>query len=125
METLGPFIVLAVLLLPPLLVSVLKRTPLYWLPGAGLVVLALIIWGTTGEVHSGHEENPLAGVGEFIALVAAAALSMYGLICIVVAARMHARALRETTSPQPPTVEPPPATVVNDLPLRGKLDADS
>ena len=115
MENFG-LVVLGVLVLPSILVVALRRTPLFWLPGVGLFVVALVIMGTTDWGHGGHEENPLAGVGDAIAMLAVLALFVYGLICIAVGARAYARKSRPAVPAPPPAVELPTATVVNDPP---------
>jgi hypothetical protein len=113
MENFG-LVVLGVLVVPPILVAALRRTPVFWLPGVGLFVVALVIMGTTDWGHNGHEENPLAGAADAIAMLAVLALFVYGLICIVVGARTYARRPRPAIPAPPPAVELPTATLVND-----------
>ncbi|MEO6773823.1 MAG: hypothetical protein ABI467_12525 [Kofleriaceae bacterium] len=87
-------LLMTVLVVPPLLVAVLKRTSLFWLPGAALIASSLavvIVW----PFETGHDEaSVMNGIANFVHLVIGGGLFVFGAICWIVAARLHARATR-------------------------------
>lgn len=90
--------VLAFVFLPPLLVIVLKRTWLFWVPGAGLIVLGMIALAGVKPDEGGHGGPAVFGDG--LGPVIAAVPIVYGVICLAVAGWKYA------SRPQPPVVVP-------------------
>jgi hypothetical protein len=109
-------IVLVVLVVPLFATPALRKTELFWLPGAALIVLGLVAFGTMPESHSDDSVvGALAGTANLFGGIAALG---YGFVCLAVGAAGHRRHVRRTAG-YPPPIEPPvelpPVTVVKDL----------
>lgn len=77
------------LLVPPVLVAVLKHTRLFWLPGAVLIASSIAVL-TVWPFETDHgEASGLNGLANFVHLMIAAGLFVYGALCWLVAARIR------------------------------------
>jgi hypothetical protein len=102
-------VLLALLVVPPTLVSALKHTPVFWIPGAALLVLGGAAFLSMPDTHGdvGGMNAMAAGVLGIAGMV----LLAYGLICLAIGARLNARHAR-AAAPAAVVVELPPAIVV-------------
>jgi hypothetical protein len=88
------------LIVPPLLVAVLHRTRLYWLPGASLLAAAFYAFGLVETADS--DSYGLTGLGNFFVICFGIVLGVYGIGALIVSSRLHAR-YRRTVENLPPT----------------------
>jgi len=108
----GLVVLFAVLFVPPVLVSVLRGTRLFWLPGVALFGVAITAFASMSEAHG--EAGVTQALANGILGISGLCCGIYGLICLVVAARPNRRP--GATADQPPTVELPSARVVSPPP---------
>jgi hypothetical protein len=105
----GLFLLIAIA--PAILTYALRRTVLFWLPGAALIVLGLVAFGSMSDTHGdvggiGAMANGVMAIAGMIALG-------YAALCLALGGLARSRASRSRQS-VPPRVELPPATVVKD-----------
>lgn len=105
-------ILFSVLSLPPVLLALLRRTPLYWLPGAALIGLGFAAFGSMPDTS--HDEHGLNALAAGVMWIAGMGCSVYGLACLWIGHRLHRPAGNAAADRPPPPVELPPAIVVND-----------
>jgi len=101
-------LLLIVIFAPPIVGYILRKTRLWWLPGAALLVGAFVCFAGLDTTSHG-EDAALAGLGNFGVLVASGVLLIYGVMLLWITSGAHERALRRPTPP-PPSL--PVATVV-------------
>lgn len=108
-------ILFAVLVLPGVLTAALRRTVVFWLPGAGLLILGFVAFGSMSDTHG--DVGGITAMGNGFAALAGIGAIVYGLICFVVGASGYARSAPRPNvhRPSPPPVELPPASVVKDV----------
>jgi hypothetical protein len=100
--------VLAVVFAPPILSFLLRKTLVWWLPSFALCIGGAICV-TQLDTKSHDEAGVLAGLGNFMMLVTAGALVLYGIVLLLITAAAR-RSVRRPTPPPPPQL--PVATVV-------------
>ena len=104
----GLLILLALLIVPPALVSVLRGTRLFWLPGVALFGVAVLAFASMSDAHG--EAGVMRAMANGILGIAGMCCGAYGVICLVVAARP--RRLPGANPDQSAAVELPPVRQV-------------
>ena len=106
-------IIIAVLILPGVLTSALRRTVLFWLPGVGLLILGFIVYGSISDTHG--DTGGVVALGNGFAALGGIASIGYGLLCLGAGSFAYLRSITPSVHLPPPPVELPPVTVVKDL----------
>lgn len=105
-------VIVVVLFAPPFLVSALRKTALWWVPGVALAVLGCVVIGSIKDTHG--DVGGVAAMGNGFAAIGGMLLFGYAILCFAVPAIGRHRAMTPRPAPQEP-VELPPVTVVKDL----------
>ncbi|HEY0476523.1 MAG TPA: hypothetical protein VGD37_03315 [Kofleriaceae bacterium] len=104
-------VIVIVLFAPALLLGWLRKTLLWWTPGAALAILGLVAFGSVSDTHG--DVGGVAAMGNGVVVIGGMCLLGYALVCLVVGARGQRGAREPALRPVP--VELPPAVVVKDL----------
>jgi hypothetical protein len=110
-------LLLLIAIAPAILTYALRRTALFWLPGAALVVLGIVAFGSISDTH-----GDVGGIGAMangvMAIAGMLALGYAGL-CLLLGGIAYGRASRSRRG-IPQHVEFPTATVISDMSDRGR-----
>lgn len=114
---------LACLVGPAVVTFVLRKTPVYWLPGAMLAFLGVAMLGSIPKSHG--DDSVIGAWASIDYAIEGPFFLVYGLLCLAVALACHRRAIRTSGWPTAveasPVVGIPPARVVSEAP---KADDD-
>jgi hypothetical protein len=106
----GLFLLIAIA--PAILTYALRRTRLFWLPGAALVVLGIVAFGSMSDTHG--DVGGIGAMANGVMAIAGMLAFGYAALCLVLGGLASGRASRSRQG-VPLPVEFPPATVVSDL----------
>jgi tellurite resistance protein TehA-like permease len=111
-------LLLACLVGPAVATFALRKTPVYWLPGAMLAIVGVTMLGSIPKSHG--DDSVIGAWGSIDYAIEGLFFLVYGLLCLVVALACHRRAIRTPGVPATveasPIVEIPPAVVVSEAP---------
>ena len=82
----------------------LRRTRLFWLPGAALMGYGIAIYVAWPWYDTRHDTTMLAGVSNLLHVVASFFVVTGGIVCLIVGARSRQRARRANSTGLPTAI---------------------
>jgi hypothetical protein len=104
-------ILLTIVIAPPLLVSALQKTRLWWTPGVALAIGGMIPF-TQLDTTAHAEDAALAGLANGALFIAGMCLLGYGALMFAISVAVQRSLRKRAATPPPPAPELPEAKVV-------------
>ena len=114
-------LLLLIAIAPAILTYALRRTAVFWLPGAALVVLGIVAFSWISDTHG--DVGGMTAMANGVAMIAGVSALAYAALCLLLGGIAYGRASRSRQGiPQgiPPYGEFPTATVIRDMSDRGQ-----
>lgn len=85
-------------------VVLLRKTRLFWLPGAALIAYACAIWVAWPWYDTRGDVSMFRGFSNFMHVVVSFSVVAWGVVCLIVGARSRKRAQRARTTDIPTAI---------------------